>query len=162
MKCKLWYFYVIIVVFYINRAYITINKKKELKFMNQRIIIPMDHGNRNLKTAQHVFTSGFIESDCKPVLGDYLYYNGRYYTLSEQRIPYMRDKTGDERFFILTLFGIAMEAEKRLPAIGRYECDEDGGGAWYLGDCDEGDTCIANDLFVNAWMPLPEAYRGED
>lgn len=84
--------------------------------MNQRIIIPMDHGNRNLKTAQHVFTSGLIESDCKPVLGDYLYYNGRYYTLSEQRIPYMRDKTGDERFFILTLFGIAMEAEKRLPA----------------------------------------------
>lgn len=59
--------------------------------MNQRITIPMDHGNRNLKTAQHVFTSGLIESDCKPVLGDYLYYNGRYYTLSEQRIPYMRD-----------------------------------------------------------------------
>lgn len=49
-----------------------------------------------------------------------------------------------------------------LPAIGRYECDEDGGGAWYLGDCDEGDTCIANDLFVNAWMPLPEPYRGEE
>lgn len=31
MKCKLWYFYVIIVVFYINRAYITINKKKGVK-----------------------------------------------------------------------------------------------------------------------------------
>ena len=82
--------------------------------MNQRIIIPMDHGNRNLKTAQHVFTSGLIESDCRPVLGEYLYYNNRYYTLSEQRIPYMRDKTSDERFFILTLFGIAMEAEKRI------------------------------------------------
>ena len=84
--------------------------------MNQRIIIPMDHGNRNLKTAQHVFTSGLIESDCRPVLGEYLYYNHRYYTLSEQRIPYMRDKTSDERFFILTLFGIAMEAERRVPA----------------------------------------------
>lgn len=49
-----------------------------------------------------------------------------------------------------------------LPMIGRYECDECGEGAWYLGDCDEEDTCTANDLFVNAWMPLPKAYREED
>ena len=46
-----------------------------------------------------------------------------------------------------------------LPMIGRYERDEDGGGAWYLGDCDEGDTCVSQNLFVNAWMPLPEAYK---
>lgn len=45
-----------------------------------------------------------------------------------------------------------------LPAVGRYEHDE-AGGAWYLGDCDEDDTCVANELFINAWMPLPEAYR---
>lgn len=49
-----------------------------------------------------------------------------------------------------------------LPRIGRYEMDEDGGGAWYLGDCDEEDTCVANDLFVNAWMPLPKPYRPEE
>ena len=70
--------------------------------MYQKIIVPIDHGNRNLKTEQHVFTSGILESDCKPVLGEFLQYNGRYYTLSEQRIPYMRDKSSDERFFILT------------------------------------------------------------
>lgn len=46
-----------------------------------------------------------------------------------------------------------------LPMIGRYEFDEDGGGAWYLGDCDEYDTCVANDLFVNAWRLLPEKYE---
>lgn len=79
--------------------------------MHQKIIVSIDHGNRNIKTRQNVFTSGVIESDCKPVLGEYLYYNGRYYSISEQRIPYMRDKTTDERFFILTLFGIAMEME---------------------------------------------------
>ena len=45
-----------------------------------------------------------------------------------------------------------------LPAVGRYESDKNG-GAFYLGDCDEEDTCIANDLYVNAWMPLPEPYR---
>ena len=85
--------------------------------MYQKLIVPMDHGNRNLKTTQKVFTSGIIESDSKPVLGEYLYYNGHYYTLSEQRIPYMRDKSSDERFFILTLFGITMEAEKKLPSV---------------------------------------------
>ena len=26
--------------------------------MYQKIIVPIDHGNRNLKTEQHVFTSG--------------------------------------------------------------------------------------------------------
>ena len=47
-----------------------------------------------------------------------------------------------------------------LPMVGRYEDSEDG-GAYYLGDCDEADTCIANELFVNAWMPLPGPYRTE-
>lgn len=46
-----------------------------------------------------------------------------------------------------------------LPMVGRYERDEDGGGSWYLGDCNEDDTCVANNLFVNAWQPLPEPYR---
>lgn len=82
--------------------------------MNQKIIIPIDHGNRNMKTSQNVFTSGLVDSECKPPLGEYLYYKGRYYSLTEQRIPYMRDKTLDDRFFILTLFGIAMEASKKL------------------------------------------------
>ena len=45
-----------------------------------------------------------------------------------------------------------------LPMVGRYEEDSDG-GAFYLGDCDEEDTCISQDLFVNAWMPLPEPCR---
>lgn len=79
--------------------------------MYQKLIVPVDHGNQNCKGEHVVFTSGLVESDCKPVLGDYLYYKNRYYSLTEQRIPYMRDKTGDDRFFILTLFAIAMEAE---------------------------------------------------
>jgi len=46
-----------------------------------------------------------------------------------------------------------------LPLVGRYVGDEELGGAWYLGDCFDEDTCLANDLFVNAWMPLPKPYR---
>lgn len=52
--------------------------------------------------------------------GEYDYfefhYRGKYYTLTDQRIPYRRDKTEDERFFILTLFAIAHEIE----AMGQY------------------------------------------
>lgn len=66
----------------------------------QKITIPLDHGNRNMKTAEEVFTSGLVESDLKPVLGEYLQYNGKYYSLTGERIPYMRDKTLDDRFFI--------------------------------------------------------------
>ena len=82
--------------------------------MYQKIIVPIDHGNRNMKTEHKIFTSGFVEGDCRPALGEYLQYDGRYYALTEQRIPYMRDKTLDDRFFILTLFAVAMEAEKQM------------------------------------------------
>ena len=68
----------------------------------------------------------------------------------EERLP------EDDDFVLLSFENFS------LPMIGKFEIDEDGGGAWYLGDCDEGDTCVSQDLFVNAWMPLPEAYRGED
>lgn len=79
----------------------------------EKIVIPMDHGNRNMKTKEEVFTSGLVESDMKPILGDYLQHNGKYYSLTGNRIPFMKDKTQDERFFILTLFGIGKELEKR-------------------------------------------------
>ena len=52
----------------------------------QKITIPLDHGNRNMKTVEEVFTSGLAESDLKPVLGEYLQYNGKFYSLTGERI----------------------------------------------------------------------------
>lgn len=46
-----------------------------------------------------------------------------------------------------------------LPDIGRYEVGSDGSGAFYPGDDEK--SYVAYDLFVNAWMPLPECYRTE-
>jgi len=40
---------------------------------------------------------------------DTIYFNDKYYALSEKRIPYLRDKTTTEQFFVLTLFAIAGE-----------------------------------------------------
>lgn len=74
------------------------------------MLIAIDHGNKQIKTAHKTFSSGLCESDTRPPFGEnVLFYENKYYTLSDQRIPYMRDKTTDERFFILTLFAIAFE-----------------------------------------------------
>ncbi len=76
------------------------------------MLIAIDHGNRLIKTPNHApFTSGLQESDTPPFGGETLKYQGKYYTLSGRRIPYHRDKTEDERFFILSLFAIAYEIQ---------------------------------------------------
>lgn len=46
-----------------------------------------------------------------------------------------------------------------VPQVGRYEEDEKG-GAFYMGDSEM--RCICIDLIVNAWMPLPKAYRDDE
>lgn len=43
-----------------------------------------------------------------------------------------------------------------LAYIARYEEDEEG-GSFYIGDEDE--SCLSQDMFVNAWMPLPKCYE---
>lgn len=81
------------------------------------MLIAVDHGNKQIKTVHTPpFTSGLIQSDTPGFGTDALAYRGKYYTLTDQRIPYRRDKTEDERFFILTLFAIAHEIE----AMGQY------------------------------------------
>lgn len=67
----------------------------------------------------------------------------------EERLPENND-------YILLNFSNCM-----VPAIGRYEEDTEG-GAFYLGDCDEEDTCISQNLYVDAWRPLPEPYRPKE
>ena len=74
------------------------------------MIIAIDHGNKNMKTPHKTFTSGLKCSDLPfPLAADSLQYNGKYYMLTDERIPYMRNKTVDDRFFVLSLFAIAYE-----------------------------------------------------
>ena len=47
-----------------------------------------------------------------------------------------------------------------LPMIGRYTVDDDDGGTFRVGD--ENESFIEHDLYVNAWMPLPEPYKEEE
>lgn len=78
------------------------------------MLIAIDHGNKQIKTINcEPFTSGLLESDTQPFGKDVLMYKGKYYQVTDQRIPYRKDKTEDERFFILTLFAIAREIEEQ-------------------------------------------------
>ena len=61
----------------------------------------------------------------------------------------------DDRYILLSFENFS------IPIIGRYEEDKDGCGNFYIGDCYGEDTCLANDLIVNAWRELPERYTSE-
>ena len=80
--------------------------------MYEERTIGIDHGNRNMKTENLIFTSGLQVSEKQPPFGDYMIYRDHYYALTEQRIPYQKDKTLDERFFHLTLFSIVKELDR--------------------------------------------------
>lgn len=85
------------------------------------MLIAIDHGNKQIKTLHKTFVSALAESDTRPPFGkEVLEYKGKFYSLSGERIPYLRDKTEDDRFFILTLFAIAYEIEES----GAYSPDE--------------------------------------
>lgn len=82
------------------------------------MLIAIDHGNYAIKTLHHSFVSGLSEHTVKPPITDeILEYEGKYWTLSGRRLNYMRDKTQDDRYFILTLFAIA----KELESAGQYQ-----------------------------------------
>jgi len=78
--------------------------------MSENRVIAIDHGNRNIKTLNHVFPASYVESSHLPSFGgDTLLYNGQEYTLVDKRMPQKNDKTMDESYYILTLFAIGKE-----------------------------------------------------
>ena len=74
------------------------------------MLIGVDHGNKQIKTVHcNPFCVGLKQSVTRPFGQNVLRYQNTYYTLSTERIPYRKDKTEDDRFFILTLFALAGE-----------------------------------------------------
>lgn len=73
------------------------------------MLISIDHGNKQIKTTHTLFTSGLYISDTQPFEGKVLKYGDKFYSVSGRRLPYQRDKTTSESFFVLSLFAIASE-----------------------------------------------------
>ena len=71
-------------------------------------------------------------------------YNGGWVPIEEKLPP-------DDNFILLSFSNFS------IPIVGRYEEDEDGGGNFFAGDEDE--PLISQDMYVNAWMPLPKPYE---
>ena len=76
----------------------------------EKIIIGIDHGYGNIKTAEHIFKSGVIAHDLEPLFTDnLLVYGGKYYTIGEGHKEFTPEKQTDDDYYVLTLAAIAME-----------------------------------------------------
>ena len=98
--------------------------------------------------------AAYEDTDLSPEEIKALRENGK--TSEHRWIPVEERLPEDDNYILLSFENFS------FPLVGRYEADSDGGGTFYLGDCDGEDTCIWQNLFVNAWQPLPEPYRREE
>ena len=81
-----------------------------MKYYKNQIIIGVDHGYGNIKTANHIFKTGVIKHDTEPPFTrNMLVYNGKYYTIGEGHKEFTPQKQKDVDYYVLTLAAIAME-----------------------------------------------------
>jgi plasmid segregation protein ParM len=82
--------------------------------MNGTIILGVDAGYGNYKTARCCFPTSVSRSSQPPVFTrDYLEYNGGYYTIGEGHKDFVAEKSRDGDNYILTLAAIAKELKAR-------------------------------------------------
>ena len=81
---------------------------------NETIIIGVDHGYGNIKTANFCFAAGVTAFEQEPTFkSNLLVYNGRYYLIGEEHKEFAADKMRDMDYYILTLAAIASEMNHR-------------------------------------------------
>ena len=81
---------------------------------NRPIIIGVDHGFGNVKTAHTCFKTGVTVHDKEPTFkSDLLIYENHYYTIGDEHKEFIPDKALDQDYYILTLAAIARELRFR-------------------------------------------------
>lgn len=76
--------------------------------------IGIDHGYYAIKTRHCSFPAGITAYSHEPyTLQNTLEYEGRFYVCGTGRQPILRDKTGNDNYFLLTLAAIAKEIKQR-------------------------------------------------
>ncbi len=81
---------------------------------NNTIILGIDHGYGNIKTAHTCFPTGITAHKKEPTFhNDLLIYNDHFYTIGEGHKEFTADKMMDEDYYVLTLAAIARELELR-------------------------------------------------
>ncbi len=81
---------------------------------NKPIIIGIDHGYGNIKTAHCCFRTGVAVYDKEPTFkNNLLIYNNKFYIVGEEHKEFISDKMTDGDYYILTLVAIARELNIR-------------------------------------------------
>ena len=91
-------------------------KGNSMNFMNTTtpIIIGIDHGYGNIKTAHCCFKTGVAAYDKEPTFkSNLLVYEGKYYLIGEEHKEFTSDKMTDSDYYILTLAATARELNIR-------------------------------------------------
>ena len=72
------------------------------------LIIGLDHGYGNMKTANRCFPTGILPGeDAPPLAQNVLEYRGKSYVIGEGHKEFIPDKVNDDDFYLLTLAAIA-------------------------------------------------------
>ena len=86
------------------------------------VVIGIDHGYGNMKTATRCFPSGVARYDKEPIFqNNLLVYNGMYYQIGEEHKEFCAEKTQDEDYYVLTLAAIARELDGKGMFISVFE-----------------------------------------
>lgn len=127
-------------------------KIREYK-MNGSLIIGVDAGYGNFKTARRVFPTAVSVSDKAPVFArDFIEWNGRYYIIGEGHKGFVTDKVTDDDNYVLTMAAVVKELEARgytdrrnavrIHLAGRTSAEMGAGTERYLpGLYDERENC---------------------
>lgn len=76
------------------------------------MVLGIDHGYGNMKTATRCFPSGVARYDKEPIFqNNLLVYNDMYYQIGEEHKEFCAEKTQDEDYYVLTLAAIARELD---------------------------------------------------
>ena len=81
---------------------------------NKPVIIGIDHGYGNIKTAHTCFRTGVSAYDKEPTFkSDMLIFEDRYYIIGDEHKEFTADKMTDPDYYILTLAAVARELNIR-------------------------------------------------
>lgn len=84
-----------------------------MKHYKNFLIVGIDHGYGNIKTANTVTPTGITKLDAAPTFTkNTLFFESNYYLIGEGHKEYLADKWEDEDNYIFTLMGIARELNR--------------------------------------------------
>lgn len=85
----------------------------QMKRYKNFLIVGIDHGYGNIKTANTVTPTGITRLDAAPIFArNALYYDGSYYLIGEGHKEYLAEKWEDNDNYLFTLMGIARELNR--------------------------------------------------